>query len=187
MDESGTLGSDSQYYIISAVVSYKSRDIEKHYYEAVNEARINKFHFKNDKDEVREIFIKYISKMDIDIYCLIIDKDGRNYLAIHDKNFAEKWKTFVEELIGSIEFKGKSQDIKEIFYDRISIPKREISSFERDLSKITNNVRFKIKGDLPGIRVADYVSSSIRLYYEKKNDRYYSKIKNKVVKEIILR
>jgi hypothetical protein len=27
----------------------------------------------------------------------------RNYLAIHDKNFAEKWKIFVEELIESMD------------------------------------------------------------------------------------
>lgn len=64
MDESGTLGSDSEYYIISAVVSYKPRNIEKHYYESINEARLINFILRMIKTRLerylQNIYLKWI-------------------------------------------------------------------------------------------------------------------------------
>lgn len=197
LDESGDLGCGkgaSKYFLIVLVVVKDEKDLEK----IIRKIRINKLNkglkkcpeikANNSNDKIRIKVLKGIAKMDVKIYCHILDKS-----TIHNdlKDMKEKiYNDITVKNISKIPFTDKRV---ELIVDRCKSTKKRLI-FDSDINNELMNIKpfldLRISHldskNSPQLQAVDFIAWSILRKYERKESYYYNIIKDKLHSEELL-
>jgi|GEM_PF-5804618 len=170
IDDAGDLGKGSKYFVLAGVTVYS--DCRKYLEEALKAARVKKFHFIDDSQEVRRTFISYISKMELKATIYVLEKAGIKT----DEGI------LLFNLLRNVF--PDDEKVLEIIIDDFLNNERKRRELENKLkyeaSKYFNKpCRVKIMSEAC-LQVADYFASIYWRYIEKSDDSLFLLIKNKI-------
>ena len=188
IDESGDLGEDSKYFIISAIISSNKTDLER----IINKIkRIIKKQLRNSNEikgnNTPNYIIKKILKRleNIDYEAVIIVFNKENIDKIKYSNNNELYDIIASELAKMITIKQKTS----IIIDKSKTKHSDIKLFDKYfIENLNNNLNFPIEishlssTNSKGLQIIDIISWSYFQNYEKNNDEFIKLIKNSNVK-----
>ena len=167
IDESGDLGKDSKYFIISAIISSNKTDLER----IINKInRIFKKQLRNSNEIKGNNTPNYIIK---------------KILKIKYSNNNELYDIIASELAKMITIKQKTS----IIIDKSKTKHSDIKLFDKYfIENLNNNLNFPIEishlssTNSKGLQIIDIISWSYFQNYEKNNEEFIKLIKNSNVK-----
>ena len=174
VDDAGDLGKGSKYFVLAGVTAYN--DCRSLIREALNTAKVRKFHFVDDSDKVRRTFIGYISKMELKVTVYVLEKGGvkvkeEELLPILLRNvFPDKERVleiFIDDFLNNEKLKRETER-------RL---KEEVSRF----FNIPCNVKLINE---QCVQVADYFASIFWRHIERSDDTFYNEVKSKIKRVI---
>lgn len=191
IDESGTLPDPKDKVIIIAAVGTEmpaklieiTQKIRKKLKARKKKEIISEIKFYNASEKTKTEFLKELSKCPIDIFILIVNKNGQK-IPDTPENFALLCYLLLEEC-----FLFYQEDIKEIIFDKHFHKKQDLEIFNRTLQKLLDKkVLLKHVDSEKDIIVdnADMVAGSALWAYTGKSDKFYKIIKNRIISEKIL-
>lgn len=191
VDESGTLPDPNDKIIIMAAVGTDlprllieiNQQVRKKIRSRKKSENISEIKFYHAGDRTRKNYLKRLSDCDVDIFVLIIDKQGQS-IPDNPENYAVLCYLLLEECL--------------IFYknalEKVVFDKHFHKSIDRDLfnSILSNLLKYKISFthvdssiDV-SVNAADMVAGSLLWKYSGKSDKFYDLIKNRIITETIV-
>ncbi len=181
-DESGTLPDPKDKIIIIAVVGtfYPNR-LQK--IVPKTKEHLSEIKFYKAGDKTRVAYLKKLVQSDIEIFILIIKKEGQR-ISDTPENFSILCWLLLEEC-----FLFYKKNIKEVIFDKHFHKQKDIENFNSSLLKLSKK-KFNIshvdsKIDTR-VNMADMVAGSALYFNTNKESKYYKIIEKKIISEKIL-
>jgi len=143
------------------------------------EFKLAEIKFSTTGDKTRKTVLEEVNKLDIEIYLLLIEPQGRKV-----KDNPENYATLVAKLLSQI--LKKNPKLKHVIIDRHFTWIRQRELFNELVQKKLGKLLFIEHLDSQQntvVSLADFVAGGIRENYTKGEDRWRSVIKNKIVYE----
>lgn len=182
IDESGDLGPNgSQFYIMAAVITGRSRHLSKAAKEIPTHAVEPKYY--NSDEKTKSKILNEISSSKCIIIYVCVDK--HNYKSeLYDVHGKKLYRSTLKKLFESIFPELKQKDVNIIVDESSSITIDDLREMAKEVAidkgknvkKCEKGVSHKNKC----IQIADFTVGSIREKYENDNDNYYNMIEKKI-------
>lgn len=186
IDESGTLPDPKDKVVIVAAVGVKDVSALNLIFKSVKKRRLKKeklfeLKFYRAGDKTKKVFFDQLSKKELDIFILIIDKMGR---AVTDspENFATLCGFLVMEVMRLVK-------IQKIIFDRHFQRRIDEKEFNKVLLQFLDKNLFLEHVDSKEnilVNTADMIAGAVLAKETKKDAGFYEVIKSKVISEIRL-
>jgi hypothetical protein len=187
VDESGTLPDPRDRVIVVAAVGVKDLSALNLIFKSVRKRRIGKeksFELKFYKagDKTKKTFFNKLSKEELSIFILIIDKMGR-LIKDSPENFAILCGLLISEVMRSIK-------IQKVIFDRHFQRRIDEEEFNEALLQFLNNPNLSFEHVRSQenilVNVADMIAGAVLAKETKKDAQFYEIIKDKIISEIKL-
>ena len=186
IDESGNLGSEDRYFIMSAVIARRVRDLKPAFKEIdeVRNRRKNpkteceiKFYTSYADEKVRILKAMVLCPMSIAYVC--IDKESEQYERIRGKALYRSAVNLIMPLVNNA---LQTRDVTLHYDQNLSVNLRELTEMTiAGLSKCNVKVVKKVQSqDNKCVQLADFVAGSIRTRYEYGDSSFADIISEKV-------
>lgn len=184
IDESGTLPDARDKVIVIAAVGTKTPErFEKIIKEIQSKTKLKKktgeLKFYTAGDKTKRLFFEKISKEEIDIFTLSIDKMGRKIPDTYE-NYAILCWLLLEKVFDFY------KEVGQIIFDRHFSKFQDINSFNRLLENLLQRklkvIHVDSKKDKK-VNVADMIAGAVLAKETRKEQRFYKLTKNKIVSE----
>ena len=188
IDESGDLGKDSKYFIISAIISSNKTDLER----IINKInRIFKKQLRNSNEikgnntpnYIIKKILKRLENIDYEAVIIVFNKENKDKIKYSNNN--ELYDIIASELAKMITIKQKTS----IIIDKSKTKHSDIKLFDKHfIENLNNNLNFPIEishlssTNSKGLQIIDIISWSYFQKYEKNNEEFIKLIKNSNVK-----
>lgn len=188
IDESGDLGKDSKYFIISAIISSNKTDLER----IINNInRIFKKQLRNSNEikgnntpnYIIKKILKRLENIDYEAVIIVFNKENKDKIKYSNNN--ELYDIIASELAKMITIKQKTS----IIIDKSKTKHSDIKLFDKYfIENLNNNLNFPIEishlssTNSKGLQIIDIISWSYFQNYEKNNEEFIKLIKNSNVK-----
>lgn len=188
IDESGDLGKDSKYFIISAIISSNKTDLER----IINKInRIFKKQLRNSNEikgnntpnYIIKKILKRLENIDYEAMIIVFNKENKDKIKYSNNN--ELYDIIASELAKMITIKQKTS----IIIDKSKTKHSDIKLFDKYfIENLNNNLNFPIEishlssTNSKGLQIIDIISWSYFQNYEKNNEEFIKLIKNSNVK-----
>lgn len=188
IDESGDLGKDSKYFIISAIISSNKTDLER----IINKInRIFKKQLRNSNEikgnntpnYIIKKILKRLENIDYEAVIIVFNKENKDKIKYSNNN--ELYDIIASELAKMITIKQKTS----IIIDKSKTKHSDIKLFDNYfIENLNNNLNFPIEishlssTNSKGLQIIDIISWSYFQNYEKNNEEFIKLIKNSNVK-----
>lgn len=188
IDESGDLGEDSKYFIISAIISSNKTDLER----IINKInRIFKKQLRNSNEikgnntpnYIIKKILKRLENIDYEAVIIVFNKENKDKIKYSNNN--ELYDIIASELAKMITIKQKTS----IIIDKSKTKHSDIKLFDKHfIENLNNNLNFPIEishlssTNSKGLQIIDIISWSYFQNYEKNNEEFIKLIKNSNVK-----
>lgn len=188
IDESGDLGKDSKYFIISAIISSNKTDLER----IINKInRIFKKQLRNSNEikgnntpnYIIKKILKRLENIDYEAVIIVFNKENKDKIKYSNNN--ELYDIIASELAKMITIKQKTS----IIIDKSKTKHSDIKLFDKHfIENLNNNLNFPIEishlssTNSKGLQIIDIISWSYFQNYEKNNEEFIKLIKNSNVK-----
>lgn len=188
IDESGDLGKDSKYFIISAIISSNKTDLER----IINKInRIFKKQLRNSNEikgnntpnYIIKKILKRLENIDYEAMIIVFNKENKHKIKYSNNN--ELYDIIASELAKMITIKKKTS----IIIDKSKTKHSDIKLFDKYfIENLNNNLNFPIEishlssTNSKGLQIIDIISWSYFQNYEKNNEEFIKLIKNSNVK-----
>ncbi|MDZ4227747.1 MAG: DUF3800 domain-containing protein [Candidatus Levybacteria bacterium] len=186
IDESGTLPDPKDKVVIVAAVGVKDVSALNLIFKSVKKRRLKKeklfeLKFYRAGDKTKKVFFDQLSKKELDIFILIIDKMGR---AVTDspENFAILCGLLISEITHLMKF-------QKIIFDRHFQRRIDEKEFNKVLLQFLDKNLFLEHVDSKEnilVNTADMIAGAVLAKETKKDAGFYEVIKSKVISEIRL-
>lgn len=199
-DESGNLGIDGRYFVISCIITDNPKSLENkmkkillHIKKNNKDAKWNGYELKANscKPWIKGEILKAIAGKDIKIAYIVADKIWVEEYLKEDKNILYNYLlNLLLKNFKNVFFNNKVN----LILDNKTVKVQSQNSFE-DYIKLKINYELRWKSNIIveymdsssksayNIQAADYIANAIYSYYEHKYTRYYDIIKEKVCKK----
>lgn len=192
IDESGDLGNDSRYFIITALIVNDGktlnriiRKINRTYRKQIGDS--NEIKGVRTPNHIKKKIFKKLNNNDYIVYSIIFDKIDR-YLLKHNYSNNQLYDLIAFRLANMITINHNT----DIFIDKSKAKKQEIEEFNKKFIENLNNpkeYKLTIKHansiHYKGLQIVDLISWSIFQKYENNNDEFNNLIKNKTLKTFL--
>lgn len=188
IDESGDLGKDSKYFIISAIITSNKTDLER----IINKInRIFKKQLRNSNEikgnntpnYIIKKILKRLENIDYEAVIIVFNKENKDKIKYSNNN--ELYDIIASELAKMITIKQKTS----IIIDKSKTKHSDIKLFDKHfIENLNNNLNFPIEishlssTNSKGLQIIDIISWSYFQKYEKNNEEFIKLIKNSNVK-----
>jgi hypothetical protein len=188
IDESGDLGKDSKYFVISAIISSNKPDLER----IINKInRIFKKQLRNSNEikgnntpnYIIKKILKRLENIDYEAVIIVFNKENKDKIKYSNNN--ELYDIIASELAKMITIKQKTS----IIIDKSKTKHSDIKLFDKYfIENLNNNLNFPIEishlssTNSKGLQIIDIISWSYFQNYEKNNEEFIKLIKNSNVK-----
>lgn len=188
IDESGDLGEDSKYFIISAIISSNKTDLER----IINKInRIFKKQLRNSNEikgnntpnYIIKKILKRLENIDYEAVIIVFNKENKDKIKYSNNN--ELYDIIASELAKMITIKQKTS----IIIDKSKTKHSDIKLFDKYfIENLNNNLNLPIEishlssTNSKGLQIIDIISWSYFQNYEKNNEEFIKLIKNSNVK-----
>lgn len=188
IDESGDLGKDSKYFIISAIISSNKTDLER----IINKInRIFKKQLRNSNEikgnntpnYIIKKILKRLENIDYEAVIIVFNKENKDKIKYSNNN--ELYDIIASELAKMITIKQKTS----IIIDKSKTKHSDIKLFDKYfIENLNNKLNFPIEishlssTNSKGLQIIDIISWSYFQNYEKNNEEFIKLIKNSNVK-----
>jgi len=176
IDESGNTGPNgTRYFVISAVISNRSRNLLQTSKLIKNSKGESKFY--NCNIDVRKSILEELASTDSIIVSVVVDKyDFTSKYYGYYKN--ELYEMCFKDLIDKISHASPVRDLKIYMDETSAISNQKVSDIIRNVSKV--NILSCKKYNSFGnkcVQIADFVAGAIREYYADGTDELFTVIK----------
>ena len=188
IDESGDLGKDSKYFIISAIISSNKTDLER----IINKINrifkkqlrnFNEIKGNNTPNYIIKKILKRLENIDYEAVIIVFNKENKDKIKYSNNN--ELYDIIASELAKMITIKQKTS----IIIDKSKTKHSDIKLFDKYfIENLNNNLNFPIEishlssTNSKGLQIIDIISWSYFQNYEKNNEEFIKLIKNSNVK-----
>ena len=191
IDESGTLPDPNDKIIIMAAIGTSlpqslieiNKQVRKQMKSRKKSKNISEIKFYHAGDKTRKNYLKRLSDSNIDIFALIVDKQGQS-IPDNPENYAVLCYILLEEC--QIFYKNA---LKEVIFDKHFHKPSDRKLFDNTLSNLlkykTSFLHVDSSKDI-AVNASDMVAGSLLWKYSGKNDEFYNLIKNKIITETVI-
>ncbi len=188
LDESGNVGSQGRYFVISALIVKRTSDLNKAF-KILNEMRKKRggkkdtnpeVKFSNSYPDERLRVLGSLSESPVSIVYVVIDKK-RSELYSNTHN-CDLYKAAIKEVLPLVGKALKTNDVALNFDENLCISMKDLIKAVNDKLQDRNVKSVKKVRSFAdkSVQLVDFVSGSIREKYEYDNDEYISVIKEKI-------
>ena len=188
IDESGDLGKDSKYFIISAIISSNKTDLERiiNKIKKIKKKQLrnsNEIKGNNTPNYIIKKILKRLENIDYEAVIIVFNKENKDKIKYSNNN--ELYDIIASELAKMITIKQKTS----IIIDKSKTKHSDIKLFDKYfIENLNNNLNFPIEishlssTNSKGLQIIDIISWSYFQNYEKNNEEFIKLIKNSNVK-----
>lgn len=191
IDESGTLPDKKDTVIILAAVGADapktlidiSRRVRKEFQSRKKSETVPEIKFYRAGDRTRLRYLKELSNSEIDIFALIIDKQGQS-IPDNPENYAVLCYLLLEECLLFYQ-----ESLKEIVFDKHFHKTTDQDLFNAILSKLMKHgIPFSHvdSKENHAVNAADMVAGSLLYKYSGKSPIFYNNIKDRIIAETVI-
>ncbi|MBE6521606.1 MAG: DUF3800 domain-containing protein [Thermoplasmata archaeon] len=188
LDESGNVGSQDRYFVMSALIVKRTSDLNKPF-KLLDEIRKRKTKKKGSSFEVKfshsytdekmEI-LNALSSSSVSIVFIVIDKKKSKLYS--DVRNCDLYRASIREILPLIDKTVLTKDVNLNFDENLCISMKKLTEMVKDNLSNHNvkSVRKVNSSSDKAVQLADFVSGSIREKYEHGNDEFLAIIKDKI-------
>ncbi len=188
LDESGNLGSQDRFFVMSALIVRRTRDLSRAF-KVLDEMKTSRrskkdtaveVKFSNSYPHERMKILKSLSDSPISIVYVVIDKnESRVYKNVRN---CDLYKAAVKEILPLIEKASMTKDVSINFDENRCIDMRSLLELVTEGVSNLNvkSVRKVNSSSDKAVQLADFISGSIREKYEHGNDGYTALVEGRI-------
>ncbi|MBE6521193.1 MAG: DUF3800 domain-containing protein [Thermoplasmata archaeon] len=188
LDESGNLGSQDRFFVMSALIVRRTRDLSRAF-KVLDEMKTSRrskkdtaveVKFSNSYPHERMKILKSLSDSPISIVYVVIDKnESRVYKNVRN---CDLYKAAVKEILPLIEKASMTKDVSINFDENRCIDMRSLLELVTEGVSNLNvkSVRKVNSSSDKAVQLADFISGSIREKYEHGNDGYTTLVEGRI-------
>ncbi len=188
LDESGNLGSQDRFFVMSALIVRRTRDLSRAF-KVLDEMKTSRrskkdtaveVKFSNSYPHERMRILKSLSDSPISIVYVVIDKnESRVYKNVRN---CDLYKAAVKEILPLIEKASMTKDVSINFDENRCIDMRSLLELVTEGVSNLNvkSVRKVNSSSDKAVQLADFISGSIREKYEHGNDGYMALVEGRI-------
>lgn len=189
IDEAGTLPDPKDKIVIMAAVGTEVRkvllDIVKRVRQKIKpkkkEKQISEIKFYRAGERTKFFYLKELSKSDIDIFVLVINKDNQK-IVDNPENFALLAYILIKECL----LFYKDRKIEKVVFDKHFHREKDIIKFNNVLLKLLDEklpLSHLESKENPEVNSADMIAGSLLWKHTGKSNKFYEIIKDKIISE----
>jgi hypothetical protein len=187
IDESGNMGSQDRYFIMSAIVVRRFdnlrpaiKELEELKRRQSQKKNILEIKYSHAHHDERLRVLESLNACDVDIVYVVIDKKGPGlYSNLRGKQL---YLNAVKELLPLVQKVLRTKDVDLEFDETLAVRADELLSLSRELMPRCNVQSAKKVRSFAnrGVQLADFVSGAIRDKYEHGEDAYFDEVYEKI-------